>query len=67
MERRRDALLLGAGAPLRALRVALGPLEVRQLGACVGEIRLEIGDLAVRGFWSNYAQFMGIEPPGGVR
>jgi anthranilate 1,2-dioxygenase large subunit len=24
-------------------------------------------DLAVRGFWSNYAQFMGIEPPGGVR
>jgi anthranilate 1,2-dioxygenase large subunit len=24
-------------------------------------------DLAVRGFWSNYAQFMGIEPAGGVR
>jgi anthranilate 1,2-dioxygenase large subunit len=24
-------------------------------------------DLSLRGFWSNYAQFMGIEPAGGVR
>jgi anthranilate 1,2-dioxygenase large subunit len=24
-------------------------------------------DLSLRGFWSNYAQFMGIEPEGGIR
>jgi anthranilate 1,2-dioxygenase large subunit len=35
-----------------------GPLP-RQFGRAT--------DLAVRGFWSTYAQFMGIEPAGGVR
>ena len=44
-----DALLLGAGAPFGALRVAFGSLEIGQLGAGVGQVGLEVGDVAVRG------------------
>ncbi len=52
MERRGDALLLGAGASFGALRVAFGPFELDELGARVGERSLEVGDVTVRGIQS---------------